>query len=687
MSQKKLISLGAFLLILFAPGFIHAKSNYKYVHKPETDIYFGHISYTEIKHDGKDPIVIRVGGNQVEVALLNLPITVGDIIRTSESRRCEIQFDTGTIIRLDYATELKIETILAQSLSSRKKLTNFVLTRGEIYVMYKRYKTSEIFQVIAPNSAVKLKHKAVALINAIEDGRTAVQVNYGKADVIYGSNKKNVKDIRLKKSEKLTISRNHRALLGEYVKDVDFELWNMSLNENFEELHEGMNILPKPIQRFPKSVLYFAQKYSNMHGEWLWDSLYGYVWRPYLNDRRYPSGNWQPYYAGRWSNVNGQLFWVPEETWGWVPYHLGFWKWNTKRGWLWIPGSVFAPAWVSWSFFGSNQGYYSWRPWSMWDWYMGSGYRFYDNPYRYYLLGDYLGLEEGFPGQVGSTGKPVRTVIRKADLRQRKLSPSKLPREFRPIYKRFLASLNRLDKRILDDLPRMREHMIIVKKDDLNASSIRDKSIDFRKLTAGNEKEFLSQRSTKNYYRMAAEAFRENRDKGKLSDQTIRKILNRSNQIKTLPYEPVSGVKKKAVSFGRTWEQQKMVLRKSGIIIEGIKRRERTERNRSLIPVYPRSTSLRFRDWNPDVKIASRAGVTIRYSSRTNEVRIPELNISSRSLRGRLNRGSIASIISSGRSSYSGSYSSSGSSSSSSSRSSSSSSSSGGSSSSKTKKK
>ena len=514
--------------------------------------------------------------------------------------------------------------------------------------MYKRYNTSEIFQVISPNSAVKLKNKTVALINAVEDGRTAVQVNYGKADVIYGSTNKNAKDIRLKKSEKLTISKNHRALLGEYVKDVDFELWNVSLNENFEELHEGTNILPRPIQRFPKAVVYFAQKYSNMYGEWLWDSIYGYVWRPYLNDHRYPSGNWQPYYAGSWSSVNGQLFWVPEETWGWVPYHLGFWKWNKKLGWMWIPGSVFAPAWVSWSFFGSNQGYYSWRPWSMWDWYMGSGFRFYDNPYGYYLLGNYRDMEEGYPGQVDSKGKPVRTVIRKADLRQRKLSPRELPREFRPIYKRFLASLNRSGERALDSLPRVREHMIIVKRDDLNANSIRDKAIDLRKLTAGKEKEFLSPGFAKNYYSMGAEAFRENRDKGKLSDQTIRKILNRPNQIKTLPYEPVSGIKRKAVSARRTWEQQKVILQKNGIIIEGIKRRERTERNRSLIPVYPRSKlSLRFRDWNPDVKIASRAGVTIRYSSRTNEVQCPELNISSRDVRGSLNLRSITNIISS----------------------------------------
>jgi len=38
----------------------------------------------------------------------------------------------------------------------------------------------------------------------------------------------------------------------------------------------------------------------------------------------------------------------------------------------------------------------------------------------------------------------------------------------------------------------------------------------------------------------------------------------------------------------------------------------------------------RFRDWNPDVRIARSLGVRIDYSSANNEVRCPQLGISSR---------------------------------------------------------
>lgn len=41
---------------------------------------------------------------------------------------------------------------------------------------------------------------------------------------------------------------------------------------------------------------------------------------------------------------------------------------------------------------------------------------------------------------------------------------------------------------------------------------------------------------------------------------------------------------------------------------------------------------MRFRDWNPDVKVALRSGLNIRYSSRTNEIHCPELRLSSRGL-------------------------------------------------------
>ena len=83
------------------------------------ELYFGHVSFIEAKSEGIGPTIQREGSVLTEPATLNTPVGPGDIIRTTYARRCEIQFDTGTIVRMDTGTELKVETILAGKLERR----------------------------------------------------------------------------------------------------------------------------------------------------------------------------------------------------------------------------------------------------------------------------------------------------------------------------------------------------------------------------------------------------------------------------------------------------------------------------------------------------------------------------------------------------------------------------------------
>ena len=73
---------------------------YQVVNGPK-DFYFGHISLTDIRSDGLDPVVLREGARRPSRPVLNLPLGPGDTIRTSKERRVEIQFDNATIVRLD----------------------------------------------------------------------------------------------------------------------------------------------------------------------------------------------------------------------------------------------------------------------------------------------------------------------------------------------------------------------------------------------------------------------------------------------------------------------------------------------------------------------------------------------------------------------------------------------------------
>ena len=257
------------------------------------DLYFGHISFIEAKSDGIGPTIQREGSVLTEPAILNTPIGPGDIIRTTDVRRCEIQFDTGTIVRMDTGTELKVETILAGSLSADTGLSNLVLSAGRIYIMFKEYDERETFQVLTSAAAVKLKHGSVVVIAASEDGPTDVRVRIGKASILYGAEAARARTRTVKKLGRLVILADGRFEEPAIIPPTRrSRAGTRESTRTSQALHEGLSPLPKPLRNLPLAVFNFAQRFGNANGEWLWDDLYGYVWRPYYNDLRYPWGEW-----------------------------------------------------------------------------------------------------------------------------------------------------------------------------------------------------------------------------------------------------------------------------------------------------------------------------------------------------------------------------------------------------------
>ncbi|TMA28119.1 MAG: hypothetical protein E6J88_07890, partial [Deltaproteobacteria bacterium] len=90
------------------------------------------------------------------------------------------------------------------------------------------------------------------------------------------------------------------------------------------------------------------------NGEWIHTPEYGTVWRP-----RRVSGDWQPYVYGRWVWTQAGWAWASDEPFGWAVYHYGRWGWSPAFGWMWVPGRIWAPAWVTWRW---SDGYAAWCP-------------------------------------------------------------------------------------------------------------------------------------------------------------------------------------------------------------------------------------------------------------------------------------------------------------------------------------
>ena len=579
------------IVFLVASAGLWAAEHYKVVNGPK-DFYFVHISYIEMTPEGTDPVVLREGQSGIERAVLNLPVGPGDMVRTSADRRCEIQFDTGTVVRLDFNTAVRVETILARSLSSLEQISNLALDKGRIYIMYREYDRREIFQVLTPNAAVKMKHNSVVLITAAEDGSSETQVKYGKTEMRFGASERLLDDQAVRKGERLIVQKDNQFQLASSIEGTAFDLWNKEVNAHFEDLHEGLTALPKPIQKLLPAVFYFAQNYGSRYGEWLWDEFYGYVWRPFLNNGMYPGG-WQPYYYGQWSYSGGQMFWVPQEPWGWIPYHLGIWQWDKKHGWVWLPGSMFASAWATWDFY---FGYACWRPWGLYDWMGGYG------PYGYgmsgfsYLDGSWYYNWPYVNGGLGMAANPGRTVVRKDQLKQPAATPYPVPSELKGVLKRVTAAFQSGDARIRDAASEIPRHLVFVDKGDLKARAVNEKALTWDQVSKSG----------------APPA--------------------KENGMARRPVDPQYG----AIRAFRGAGAPAAVPQRQDV--RAAKPRE--DRNPLTAPLVPERPATpvrradgpvaRFRDWNPDLRVARELGVHIEYSSRGNEVRCPELGISSK---------------------------------------------------------
>jgi len=96
------------------------------------------------------------------------------------------------------------------------------------------------------------------------------------------------------------------------------------------------------------------------YGAWVDVAPYGRVWQPadevageeftpYASDGAWVTGD-----DGSWAFRSKY-----DDQWGWATYHYGRWVDHEAYGWLWVPGTIWAPSWVEWRYGG---GYVGWVP-------------------------------------------------------------------------------------------------------------------------------------------------------------------------------------------------------------------------------------------------------------------------------------------------------------------------------------
>jgi hypothetical protein len=91
-------------------------------------------------------------------------------------------------------------------------------------------------------------------------------------------------------------------------------------------------------------------------GNWIEVGDYGYCWQPSVAAS---NTTWRPYSDGYWAYTDVGWTWISYEDFGWATYHYGRWIRLRGRGWVWVPGREWGPAWVSWRTGGD---YVGWAP-------------------------------------------------------------------------------------------------------------------------------------------------------------------------------------------------------------------------------------------------------------------------------------------------------------------------------------
>ena len=107
-------------------------------------------------------------------------------------------------------------------------------------------------------------------------------------------------------------------------------------------------------------ISYFYDDLS-AYGRWMEVPAYGWCWLPDV-----PAG-WRPYTVGTWAYTDLGWTWVSYEPWGWAVFHYGSWYDDPVDGWIWVPGTVWAPAWVAWRYDDDDIGWAPLAPGTSWS--------------------------------------------------------------------------------------------------------------------------------------------------------------------------------------------------------------------------------------------------------------------------------------------------------------------------------
>lgn len=331
-----------------------------------------HQSYVSFD-DGTTVIVQATDGREID-SRTNMPLFVGDQIRSGRAGRTEVRLADENVIAVDRSTSIRFQAI-ADDYDRDASESVVSMEYGEVIVHRTRLSTAPI-RLDTPIATYVGGRNSLYAVESDGRGADMISVYEGSVEVRTEGGTD-----RVRAGEQAKLDRDGVYGSVSVARDgtSDFERWYLNRASRYD--HRSSRYLG---DRFA-----YLDSDFDSYGSWVYVGDYGsYVWRPRV------SVGWRPYYYGRWvRGLSGCLVWASDEPWGWMPYHYGRWAYSGAYGWVWLPGDVYSPAWVYWAY---GPTYVGWVPAGWYDCFRP----YYDWLYRPYSRFGGIDFGVGFYGRV-----------------------------------------------------------------------------------------------------------------------------------------------------------------------------------------------------------------------------------------------------------------------------------------------
>jgi DNA segregation ATPase FtsK/SpoIIIE-like protein len=288
------------------------------------------------------------------LAMVDVPVSDGDVLYSDAQGRSELTFPNDTKIRLNDKTKIQLDGVKGNS-------TALFVNSGIARIQ--NDSPDNVVKVDTPYGQVLSKQPGAFDVYV---GDSSVAVTAFKAPLQFVDGKGTQYDV---KPDADSLLANEKAVVStQRFLNSRWDSWN---NERDKEL-QVWEVNPSPY--LPEQLKSDSKTLAD-NGAWEQLSYGGetaHYWTP-----RNVAPDWSPFTVGQWTNWNGEQLWVPYERFGWVTHHHGGWIHHNSR-WYWRPPPrgrwrhvPWYPARVAWVHSGRHIG---WVPISPYEAYYGRRY-------------------------------------------------------------------------------------------------------------------------------------------------------------------------------------------------------------------------------------------------------------------------------------------------------------------------